>query len=110
VRHKALFLLAGLLACAAADARAFEQFCKLYEEPNYGGRSVRFEPDGVINFEGDAAWNDRVSSVRIGDDCQLGVWEEVPGKRESADYFADQPDLGFWNDRITTGGCFCASD
>jgi hypothetical protein len=110
VRDRFLSGLTGVLVFAAADAHAFEQFCKLYEGPNYGGRSIRFESDAVINFEDDPVWNKKASSVQIGDDCQLAVSEETPGKRESADYFADQPDLGFWNDRIAIGGCYCADD
>jgi hypothetical protein len=110
VRYKSFSALAGFLVFAATEAHAFEQFCKLYEDPNYGGRSIRFESDAVINFENDSAWKKKTSSVQIGDECQLAVSEETPGKRESADYFADQPDLGFWNDRITTGGCYCADD
>lgn len=107
---RSVLLIAAAAVLLPRAASAFEQFCKMYEKPGFKGRSIRLESDKFFDFSDDPAWNDRVSSVQIGNECQLSVTEDMTGKRESADYFADQPELGFWNDRITAGGCYCADD
>lgn len=82
--------------------------CRMYEHANYGGQRITLHSDEAVNFYSGQFWNDRVSSVRVGHDCELVVFEHTEMDGRSREFHNDRRYVGdWWNDRISSAECYC---
>jgi len=88
-------LLLGLLVALAAAALGQDNRVCLYDQPNYGGRSICFnQGETAADFQRlQGAWNDRVASIRLFGNVQATIYEDVGFGGGSFLVTTDIPDL-----------------
>ncbi len=79
----------------------------MYEHNGFGGRSMVIRPGGAANFRSGQFWNDRVSSTRVSRGCTLVAFEHSGMRGRSIEMRGRTPQLGRWNDRISSAECYC---
>jgi hypothetical protein len=107
----ALLLLAAVVT-PLAPARAAGTCALLYSGENFGGDLYTVEGGADIGELG-AAWDDRVSSLRVLPGCRLRVWENAGKKGDHRSYVAERRarEVSWigeaWNDQISSLTCAC---
>ncbi|MCI4662962.1 MAG: hypothetical protein MRY63_14225 [Neomegalonema sp.] len=94
-----------IIALSASYAQAQQAACTVYEDAFYRGSSLQLE-DGRTYMQLNN-WNNRISSIRVREGCQLRIGEEFMffGRRENVQ--SDVTHVGDWNDRISAIACSC---
>ena len=92
---------------AAAQYGGGPRGCVMYEHNGFGGRSISIRPGGAVSFRGGEFWNDRVSSTRAARGCTLVAYEHSGMRGRSIEMRGRTPQLGRWNDRISSAECSC---
>ncbi len=73
----------------------------IYTDRNFKGGSVQLGPgDYNVNFA--EVGNDTVSSIRIPPGWSVSVWEHVDFNGASATFASDSPDLGTFDNKISS--------
>ena len=105
-----LTALASIISAGSASAQYYrDAACVLFEDANFGGRSLEMGPDDSVNFHAGQFWNDRVSSVLVRRGCTLVAYEDSDMGGRSIQINRRVRNLGGtpWNDRISSAECYC---
>lgn len=101
----------GLVAYGALGLAAQEQAqpcAHMFRDVNYGGEELAAQDEDVVANIG-SRWNDRVSSVKVEEDCFLQVYENERFGGETTALVSSVPDLMNWKNRISSYECICHS-
>ncbi|MDC3988704.1 peptidase inhibitor family I36 protein [Polyangium jinanense] len=100
----------GLVACSALGfaAQAQAQTCAyMFQGVNFGGEVLEVQDGDQVPAMG--SWNNRVSSVKVAEKCELYVFDAVSYLGEDNRLGAPEiPDLGPWKNRISSYYCICS--
>jgi hypothetical protein len=106
----------SLIRCESQQAAV--RHCVVYEHRDFSGASLQIGDrpvsfgtgtEGISTWNSVAGWNDRISSMKFPQGCQMITWEHEFGRGRSrvwtlgnVRYVGDD-----WNDRISSVECRC---
>lgn len=93
----------SMMAVSVAEANS----CTVYEHIDYGGAKMRLASGQNMAFVGQF-WNDKVSSVRLGNRCRLTAYQHANYKGDRRVFTGQTRWVGnLWNDQISALQCKC---
>lgn len=95
-------LVTSLLSSSLAQAD-----CKFFEHINYGGASYTLGSGQIQSFVGNA-WNDRISSIQVTDQCTVTAYQHINFGGDARTFTSNASFVGnLWNDQISALRCQC---
>jgi hypothetical protein len=96
--------LVGVIALGTGAALAQQNACQAYEHPNFRGYNFGLAANKTVR---DSKLNNVISSFKVVRGCYVEAFTETNFRGPSVRFTKDTPNLGKWDNIISSYKCIC---